>query len=392
MLIFFVVLVTYFVILSQLHNLFKTHGGWFILLKHAGWYILGICLGLVFCDLLHWVTIGSLIIAVNLIFMIYALPKSISQIKPQISESKARKIIFLVAISAVTGIIVARGLILLKYYHLIKAASTSSGDIKVVAIEDLLEFSASHKSLLNRSCSFAAYTAQSISLNAGGNSIESTLITPHIVRLTARYCRNGFQLDFREINLNGANFVKSDLPNLRFIDSNMDMVDFWQANLTGSEFVRCSLNKSKLRNALCDRAKFIALQARNADCRGGRFINSYIGWGNWEGSNFCWANLNHAIIRGAALKKVIIRNAKMEGVDARWAVFDNSDLKGAILVNGDFRNARFRGADLRGANLSGAKLDKADFRGADLRNVKGLDASSINKIIINDQTLLSVSK
>jgi len=354
--------------------------------------VLGISIGLIFCDLLHWVTFGSTIIGLNLLSMAWTLPKSISQIRPKITEKKARKMVMAVAITVAAGIIAGRILIHLEYYTLIRTVSSSSGNMKIAATEDLLDFSADHKHYLPKACSFVTYIAQSISLDTHYAPTKPMLITPRIVRLAVRYCRDSSELEFRKVKLSGANLVGSDLRGTRFIDSDLDKVDFWKANLANTKFMRCNFSNSKLRNARCTGARFIVVQAKNADCRGCNFTKSYLGWGSWEGSNFSWANLSYSTIRGAALRRVTMRRAKMKKVNARWAIFDGSDLRGVNLTMGDFRNARFRRADLRGSNLSGAILENADFRGADLRNVTGLDSSTLEKIIIDDKTLLSVKK
>jgi uncharacterized protein YjbI with pentapeptide repeats len=108
------------------------------------------------------------------------------------------------------------------------------------------------------------------------------------------------------------------------------------------------------------------------------------------------ADLTGAVLTGADLAGADLGKAKLAGVTAAGATLKNAvltgaDLSSANLRDADLTRARLQGATVAGADFTGADLTDADLRGVDLRTTTGLTGASLERAVVDGDTVLPVA-
>lgn len=91
---------------------------------------------------------------------------------------------------------------------------------------------------------------------------------------------------------------------------------------------------------------------------------------------------------GADLTRADFSNADLRGIRLVQAFLGGANFKGADLRNADLRAAFLGRADLQRANLTGTLLNNADLRGANLEGIVGLTPDQISSARIDTDTHL----
>lgn len=159
------------------------------------------------------------------------------------------------------------------------------------------------------------------------------------------------------LDLQGTNLSRLKLPP----DANLQNIDFSNVNLQGAVLERANLQAAMLLEANLQGAIL-----ENANLQGAMLIEA-----NLQRAVLRQANLQGAELVGANLQGAILENADLQHVDLSGA-----DLRAANLLRADLRKATLELTNLKDAifleaNLQAARLNKADLEGAQFKAVPG---------------------
>ena len=153
-------------------------------------------------------------------------------------------------------------------------------------------------------------------------------------------------------DLSGANFSRSKLSNISFINSDISGADFSRTELVKVNFLKTILDESTF-----EKSKISACHFDKSDL-------SYV--------NFVDANLDgNSSLEEANVKNAILINAVMNGVNLQFANISGANLSDMQLKKAKLSYARLidvvgSGTGMAEADLSFANLDNANFDYADL--------------------------
>ncbi len=234
-------------------------------------------------------------------------------------------------------------------------------------------------------------------------------ITPSLAKIQSS--KNAKGLDFRHVDLSGANLSGVDCAEADFTNAILDSADFTGATLSGAVFVGASLRQTNLSRAILDSANFTgtnlstviwgqgisAKQTIFDDCVG---VNSAIGsldpkvnadfsGASFKGADFTGANFSYAILRETSLLGSVFVGANLQGVDFTQAQLGGlsksaaANLAYAYLPNVNFSKANLFGISFAFASLFGAEAsltDAATMEEADFSNayLEGIDLTGAN--------------
>ena len=190
---------------------------------------------------------------------------------------------------------------------------------------------------------------------------------------------NGQQLDLRNSDLCGANFIEAHLDGAIFDEAYLDGAifdaahldrvwfgvahlagaSFLSAHLDGAYFYKANLAGARFSDAHLDAANFNKANLAGADfkeahLKGANFYNAHM-----EGAGFTGAHLDGARFSRAYMDNVCFDRAYLNGA---W--FNDAFLDGAIFSRSNLAGVIFAGADLARANFDEAHLNNANFVGA----------------------------
>ena len=160
-------------------------------------------------------------------------------------------------------------------------------------------------------------------------------------------------IDFREVDLSGANLSGADLR-----DANLSGAKLYGANLSGAELYGANLSGANLVGA------------------------------NLSGANLLYANLSGAVLWDANLSGAVLLYANLSGAELGYANLSGAKLVEANLSGANLGYANLSGADLRYVNLSGAKLIKANLSRAYLFLTR-LQGANLDDILLTSERVLN---
>ena len=179
------------------------------------------------------------------------------------------------------------------------------------------------------------------------------------------YSRDGVNVSFQSLNLEGADLSGTDLRSHDLYNMNLTFSQMNDSNLSGVDMEGAVLKNANLENSTLVNANLKRANLENANLK------------NINGRESRWlvANLKKANLTGANLEDV-----EMLGVKGAESIFKGATLCGGDLLGANFEEADFSNADLRwanlqevnfqGANLCGALIKGANLKGADLTGAK----------------------
>ncbi len=153
-------------------------------------------------------------------------------------------------------------------------------------------------------------------------------------------------------DLSGANFSRSKLFNVSFMNSDISGADF-----SHTELDKVNFSKAKLGDSMFEKSKVRACNFDKSDL-------SYV--------NFTDANLDgESSLEGAIMKNAVLIDTVMNGVKLQLANISHANLSGMQLKKANLCHARLIGVVgsdtlMAEANLSFANLDNANFDHVDL--------------------------
>lgn len=196
-----------------------------------------------------------------------------------------------------------------------------------------------------------------------------------------------FRPDLNGVDIKGE-FEKAGLlgPDLRlplegvnFRQSNLQYANFWRADLRGASFVDADLSHARFWRGLLD----------DADLRGATLTKTEFSQGSLRGANLRTADLRDAGLYGTDLTDAILRYADLRGKDMLLNVISGTDLWNANLQGCFFQGKRDWSADmtdakvdgmivLRGVAFEGLEIRINETSDTDLSGIEGLTQAQIN--------------
>lgn len=158
---------------------------------------------------------------------------------------------------------------------------------------------------------------------------------------------------FRNIDLFGTNFSKSDLN---------------QCDLSGSD-----LSRSNMKEVTAQAAKF-----RYSTLVKANLVKSYFRDADFTGANLIGVTAKYACFVSANLSRTQLSEADLSKASFWMANLSGSDLIGAKLVEANLYEADLQNAQCFLANFEGAQIGKAKLMGVDLSSSIGLTQEQLN--------------
>lgn len=193
---------------------------------------------------------------------------------------------------------------------------------------------------------------------------------------------------FKEKNLDGWDFSKTDFSGSRFEDSSLKNAIFYKSNLTYSSFERSFLQNSNLDQATLKGARFFFTEMDGTTLKSASLGNTEFRYTQMVETDFSDAkkypgvNIEHSVtfsncemygacFSNADLQETVFEQNKMVEINFNEAVLKRTVFKSCNMTKGYFINADLTSADLHGAKLSRsnfkhANLESASFKAADL--------------------------
>jgi uncharacterized protein YjbI with pentapeptide repeats len=222
-----------------------------------------------------------------------------------------------------------------------------------------------------------------------------------------------FRVSLRECDAREAQFTRTDLRLVEFVDADLRGATFRYAQLSQVDLHWANLQGADLRDADLRGANLAYTNLANADLRRADLLGADVSLAHFPGANLFGANLRDVKFRwlddaselrnarnlllayfSADLAGELefpdahnenvgkldfraynLEGARLESADFRGASFENTRCAGASFRGAVLAAANLRRADLRGADLEGADLRHADLFAADLRGARLADAS-----------------
>lgn len=188
--------------------------------------------------------------------------------------------------------------------------------------------------------------------------------------------------DFRNIDLQGANFYRSWLDYATFENSNLLGASFKWTRLIGVDFTGAEIRGANFSditsNSLTEDLIYSTRSYQEGDLRNIDF--SYNGFYKWDfssqnlsGSNFYDSSLRETNLKGAVLTSCQFERADLAGANFSDATIDRSAFiagsEGAFTSEQLYSTRSYQNSSLRGIRLSG-DLSTFDFSGQDLTGAR----------------------
>ncbi len=199
--------------------------------------------------------------------------------------------------------------------------------------------------------------------------------------------KQAYWVNFKDVNMNGANLYNSVLKRANFDNASLRFADLSSSNLQGANFNLADLRDSKL-----VAANLQDIYSRETNLEGADL--SYVDLKNTD----LWAvNLVGADLRGADLQETTfggiliddknnikssdLRDARLAGAMLKGTSFNFADLKNSMLASADLEDSDLSDTNLEGAYLSNANLKGAYLYSAILKDAYLRDTNLDNAIL-----------
>lgn len=170
----------------------------------------------------------------------------------------------------------------------------------------------------------------------------------------------GYLLDLRGRDLNGAVFYDASLPKVDLAGAQLQDASFRRANLQGASLAGARLQGASLKGA----------QLQGASLTKGRLQGASLRWAHLQG-----ALLNNANLQGAFANYADFRGASLENSELQGASFFGAQLQAASLSHAQLQGACLSAAEMQGASFTKAAMTAIDVREAIIWRARFDDAT-----------------
>lgn len=146
--------------------------------------------------------------------------------------------------------------------------------------------------------------------------------------------------------IEGIDFNRIDLEEVRFIKCRISSCDFSNCALKGVTFDRCSLTNCRWKNSYFRDAVFCECRGDGSDFSQSSFINAKINGGSYHYGNFSSTLWKNSEIRNSEFGESFFSEAKFKNM-----IFDQVNL-----VRTDFFKAQLKGLDLSSCLIDGISV------------------------------------
>lgn len=183
------------------------------------------------------------------------------------------------------------------------------------------------------------------------------------------------EVNFKNTSLEGAIFLKCQLPNAVFkYCQELSQSSFQEANLFSAEFHGCTLEMANFYRASASNSIFDNCKLQHSDCSSMYFRNARL-----DTVDFTAARLYDTTLNWAEIKKCNFTHALADHLQFTFAKCEDTDFTYAsmsddCLSGTEFKVCTFLGSDLSGSAASKVSFMKSDMTQVDLTDVRLVDA------------------